>query len=46
VARTCSGTMEIAVTGLSGGMLYDVYVLGTNASGTGPPGRRGQVRLP
>ena len=45
-ARTCSGTMDIPVTGLSGGMLYDVYVLGTNAQGTGPPGRRAQVRLP
>lgn len=44
-ALPCAGTREVPVGGLCPA-LYDVYVLGTNARGTGQPGRRVQVRLP
>lgn len=39
-ATRCSGTMTVVVTGLAPNTTYDVYVLGTNATGTGVPGRR------
>ena len=39
-ATRCSGTMTVVVTGLAPNTAYDVYVLATNATGTGVPGRR------
>jgi hypothetical protein len=44
-AAPCAGTADLPVRGLSPATLYDVYVLGTNARGTGQPGRRAQLRL-
>jgi hypothetical protein len=39
-ATRCDGTMTVVANGLAPNMTYDVYVLGTNAAGTGVPGRR------
>ena len=39
-ATRCEGTMTVVANGLAPNMTYDVYVLGTNAAGTGTPGRR------
>jgi hypothetical protein len=39
-ATRCEGTMTVVANGLAPNMTYDVYVLGTNAAGTGAPGRR------
>jgi hypothetical protein len=36
----CAGTMTVIVTGLPEHTLFDVYVIATNANGTGNPGRR------
>ncbi len=46
LASSCAGTVELRVPGLSRPARYDIYVLGTNARGTGEPGRRLQLRLP
>lgn len=43
-ATTCDGTMTVVANGLAPNMTYDVYVLGTNAAGTGVPGRRAVLR--
>lgn len=39
-ATKCEGTMTVVANGLAAGTTYDIYVLGTNANGTGVPGRR------
>lgn len=44
-ATRCAGTMDIVATNLPTGAVHDIYVLGTNLSGTGDPGRRAQLRL-
>jgi hypothetical protein len=44
-ATRCEGTMTIVANGLAPGLHYDIYVLGTNAKGTGGPGKRGNVQL-
>jgi hypothetical protein len=43
-ATRCSATMTVDVHDLTSGTMYDIYVLGTNAAGTGVPGRRGTLR--
>lgn len=43
-AAKCAGTMVVDVNGLSPDTTYDIYVLGTNAAGTGDPGKRGLLR--
>jgi hypothetical protein len=44
-ATNCAGTMQVVANGLAAGTRYDIYVLGTNAKGTGIPGRRAQLQL-
>jgi hypothetical protein len=44
-ATNCSGTMRVVANGLAAQTVYDIYVLGTNAKGTGIPGRRAQLRM-
>lgn len=39
----CAGTMQVTATGLPPNTLFDIYVIGTNAKGTGNPGRRGEL---
>lgn len=39
-ATKCAGTMTVVANGLAPDTTYDIYVLGTNAAGTGVPGRR------
>ena len=41
---SCGGTMPVVVTGLPDHTLFDVYVIGTNAKGTGNPGRRATLQ--
>ncbi len=43
-ATKCEGTMTVVASGLAPNMTYDVYVLGTNAAGTGVPGKRAVLR--
>jgi hypothetical protein len=43
-AAQCEGTMQVDVKGLSPNTKYDIYVLGTNAAGTGTPGHRGLLQ--
>jgi hypothetical protein len=43
-ATRCTGTMTVVANGLAPNTTYDIYVLGTNAKGTGIPGRRGLLR--
>jgi len=44
-ATRCEGSMTVVANGLAPGLNYDIYVLGTNAKGTGVPGKRGNVQL-
>lgn len=44
-ATKCADTMTVVANGLSPGTTYDVYVLGTNAAGTGVPGKRVVLRM-
>ena len=44
-ATKCADTMTVVADGLSPGTTYDIYVLGTNAAGTGIPGKRVVLRL-
>ena len=44
-ATNCGGTMQVIATGLAANTRYDIYVLGTNAKGTGIPGRRAQLQM-
>lgn len=44
-ATKCANTMTVVANGLSPGTTYDIYVLGTNAAGTGIPGKRVVLRM-
>jgi hypothetical protein len=43
-ATKCAGTMTVVANDLAPATTYDIYVLGTNAVGTGVPGRRAVLR--
>ncbi|HEX4220939.1 MAG TPA: hypothetical protein VHZ97_01110 [Pseudonocardiaceae bacterium] len=43
-STNCAGTMPITATGLPEHTLFDIYVIATNAKGTGIPGRRGVLQ--
>ncbi|HEY4022897.1 MAG TPA: hypothetical protein VGM75_29675 [Pseudonocardiaceae bacterium] len=40
----CAATMQVTATGLPQHTLFDIYVIGTNAKGTGEPGRRAELQ--